>query len=271
VAVNAPSIDGLADAKAVGGGTLTLTLTPPAAGDYDHCQVLYRQGAATAWTTGPTYTGAQGVQGTVSITGLTTGLRTDVIVYAVDATGNAGPPSVVRRQQPTTGLGCASRRIEKHVIATLEDMTIANGFPWDVADVVLWRGEEDTRDDGSVVLYVATTTLDQKDIGCRGTQGITDDRLHVMVLASRDLGTSLSAASTAGAREVIRADAAHELAAQVTKALLDDPTRGGVAIDTEGVGQELTPKAELKIADATILANFEIHYRTDRQNPDAEV
>lgn len=83
-APSAPTLGSVANDET--GTSVTVTLTPPAAGNYTQCRIYYRTEDATSWTSGGTYTGAQGVAGTKQITGLSA--NTMYSFYAVAEYGD---------------------------------------------------------------------------------------------------------------------------------------------------------------------------------------
>ncbi|MFA5187070.1 MAG: fibronectin type III domain-containing protein [Patescibacteria group bacterium] len=78
------------------GTSVTLTLTPPATGDYEKTNIYKRLLTASTWTLAGTYTGEQGVAGTKQITGLTADRAYEFIVMA-EANDLESSPSVARR------------------------------------------------------------------------------------------------------------------------------------------------------------------------------
>jgi hypothetical protein len=257
--VNAPTLSALADG--ITGTTLTATITPPAAGDYDHTQLLYRVRDAAAWTTGPTYTGAQGVAGTATVTGLTAGQVYEVIAYAVDASSNAGPPSVARRAQPTAGTGSMSERILRDLQAAMEGITVAGGH-WATLGRVIRTGTEapDLSQETLPVGIIGQPLIEKEAGPVMGAVGITDAKLRVTLAIVRNRGTSDTG-------DDWTAQDAAKMENALAIAVLEDPTRGGLAIDTEPGRVGHNPESDAKFGDAFAMQEYVIHYRHQRDNP----
>jgi hypothetical protein len=256
MAVLAPTLTSIADDLA--GTTVTLTVTPPATGDYDHCQILYRERGSAVWSVGATYVGAPGVGGTVQQTGLTPGVVHDFIVYAQDSAGAAGPPSVQRSKAPTAGTGTIQERIVADLVAALEGILESEGY-WDDVEAVHRAGHQvDLEIADHPVAFVREDTIDHEQEVVAGVTGILDQKHRIMVamVARRAADDVLDwPAAEAG-----RMDDA------IRKAVLADRTRGGLAIDTRPVRSQLNPSG-VDLGDAVTAVEFEVWYRVQTDNP----
>lgn len=95
VSPNPPTFDALTNDG--DGDAVTLTITPPAAGNYDRTLIYYkRAGIYEAWSSGGTYVGVQGVAGTVQVTGLDDNQFYQFILVA-EYSGLYSLPSALRR------------------------------------------------------------------------------------------------------------------------------------------------------------------------------
>lgn len=111
------------------GDAVTLTITPPATGDYDLAQIFYRIfGSGSAWTDGGTYVGSQGVQGTKQVTGLDNITLYEFIIFTEFDTLHSVPT-------PTRTILCTDNtdegdyiNTEKKVVATLQADTGSGGL-----------------------------------------------------------------------------------------------------------------------------------------------
>lgn len=262
MAVNEPTLSNAVDKEAVAGDAVTLTLTPPTAGDYDHCQILYRKitPTETAWTTGPTVVGVQGTQTTQNVDSLGTGDMYEFQVYAVDGAGNAGPPSIPRRAIPTTGSGPISLRIENDIKTALEAITQANGHYDTIQDCWIYRFPKDMEGQDGLWIALRCATVRYTDGPLIGADAIINGALIAHVLACHH-GRDTSDAAW------IR-EKAHKLIAAVQMAILSDQTRSGLAISTKHGDAILTPDDDVrKVADAVAYTDFTINYRHKEQNP----
>jgi len=81
LAPNAPSLDYISNDNT--GNSVTLTITPPAAGGYDLTRIYYKRAETyEAWSSGGTYVGAQGVAGNVQVVGLNDNQIYDFVLVA---------------------------------------------------------------------------------------------------------------------------------------------------------------------------------------------
>lgn len=255
--INAPTLSSAIDKAVALGDTVTLNLTPPAAGDYDHTQILYRLPSASTWTEGPTYTGAQGTAGTVDVTSLTAGLRYEFLTYAVDAGGVIGPPSTPARAVPTKSGRTIQQRIIDNLVAALAAITQAGGAFADAAQVIVCRYRPDT-DAWSGFNILAAPQEATKDANVvRGGGAVIEDVTLPVVVA----GLYYETRDTTDADW--EANAIHGMLAAISAAVLDDRTRGGLAINTtEPRAIEIPSDADLRtLAPATCEIHFEIRFR----------
>jgi hypothetical protein len=136
---SAPLLSGAADLVAVAGDSVRLTVTPPALPSaYDHIATYYRKvgiGAGTVWSAGPTYVGAQGVAGTVDVTGLTGFEVYEFVAVSLDAGGSVSLPSLPRRARPTNGAGTVFEAAMRALKAQLGLIKTADGYSCDVVAV----------------------------------------------------------------------------------------------------------------------------------------
>jgi hypothetical protein len=259
--VNAPTLH--AATARPDGTTVRLALTPPPAGDYDHTQVLHRLRDVTAWTTGPTYTGAQGEAGTVDVEGLATGQVAEFIAYAVDPAGAAGPPSIPLRVAPTTGAGDLRQRIMDDVKAALYGISVAAGYWADVATVYETGHPEDLTAAAYPLMIVRDPQATPEGEAIAGAFNATTESLRLIVI-----GASKRPASAAQDWEAAEA---RRIADAVIKAILEDPSRGGLAIDTTQAEALINPMTEDVIGDAVAAVAFLVRFRHQRDNPSVRV
>lgn len=73
----------------------TLTVTPPVDAAYDHLVILWKKNGSSIWTVGDSYTGSQGVQGTVTQSGLSDTVWYHFCVVVSDSQGRLSLPSNV--------------------------------------------------------------------------------------------------------------------------------------------------------------------------------
>lgn len=257
MAVNAPTLSNAVDKAS--GATVTLTLTPPAAGDYDHCQILYRIRDATVWTTGGVHTGSQGTEADVDQAGLTDSQVYEFLAYAEDAGGVVGPPSVTHRAAPSDGTGPMSGRIVTDLKHAIEGITQASGYWDDVAAVYRFGYAQELEGKTMPVAFLKCAEIGAVEGPLVGAQGSTDNSMRVVVVLASER------ASTDDDEWV--AEEAHRQLDAIVKAVLADPTRGGLARDT--VPYDGTPNVETeeKLGDAVAAKQFTIHYLTQRDNP----
>lgn len=76
------------------GSSVTLTITPPASGNYLRTNIYYRQYGRPSWSTGTAYTGTQGVKGTHTISGLTDNVLYQFYIAANYSGLNSAPSDV---------------------------------------------------------------------------------------------------------------------------------------------------------------------------------
>lgn len=122
-----PAFDGIENDG--DGDAVTLTITPPAAGSYDATRIYYRIfGSGSAWTDAGTYVGAQGVQGTKQITGLTNDTRYQFIIFSEEIPIYSVPT-------PTRSIYCTDNadegdyiNTEKKIVVTLQADTGDGGL-----------------------------------------------------------------------------------------------------------------------------------------------
>ena len=257
--VNAPTLVSALDATAAGGDTVNLTIIPPAAGDYDHTQILYRVVGASAWTPGATYTGAQGESGTEVVDGLTSGALYEFLLYALDGSDNAGPPSISKRAIPTTGDGTRARRIEKNILSTLNGILASEGMFEDVGEVIRYDHTFDAESLSGFFVVVRFSTMTKETLAQVGANAVSDATMKVDVLSCYQ-GRDTSDATWV-------ADKTHDMLGALTLAIMEDVRRGELAIDTVPIDEEIGPETEIRIADAVALSSFEVLFRHDRANP----
>lgn len=168
MSVNTASLDNL---TALDGG-VRVTLTPPADGDYDHTQLLYRQRFSNVYLAGETYVGSQGVQGAVDQTGLVNGVVYEFALQAVDGSGNRSAPSVSQWIRPTDGLEIAEAdehlNLAREALASGEQyqawLGITTGTPSEKTDAALARTVLEWRDaTGEVKPYVIIVHAGDQD------------------------------------------------------------------------------------------------------------
>lgn len=107
VIVNQPTFTNLTNDG--DGDAITVTLTPPATGEYDDTVVYYRQAGTSAWSS-VTYVGAQGVQGTKQITGLTDHTYYEVYL-AARKDGTYSQPTGIKSIFCTSGPSAVSHKL----------------------------------------------------------------------------------------------------------------------------------------------------------------
>lgn len=258
MAVNAPTLTSVADLAT--GGALRLSLTPPAAGDYDHCQILHRPRDASAWTTGPTYVGAQGVAGTVDVTGLTNGAIYEVLAYAVDVAGAGGPPSVTIRRSPSAGDGSLAERIEARLKTVLLGITQSSGYWDDVEACYRFGVPPDLEDADWPVALLRCQRIENEEGPLCGANGATVAKMQVLA------GIAATRPAAQADADWVPKEALRALDA-ITKAILEDPTQAGLALDTEAQTGTPNPDRDQKLGDAVAVATFTVTYRHQRDNP----
>lgn len=237
------------------GNSATLTLTPPVDPDYVNTKIWFRKVSGpnnipeTTWTDGGSFIGAQGVQATTVIAGLTNNTVYEFILFAT-LTVAFSEPSIVRRVTITSGSLPVLGRIMNNVIATLETIRIANGFNFDVCEVQRIRsaGFETFNEFPSILVY---NSMERKD----DSQPVGAITNHAQVMiegwfkAYEDIDTEI---------ELWKAD--------IETAILQDRRRGGDAVTTSA--KEMNRMIFEGVEPyGGVLFRIDILYRTDFGNP----
>jgi len=214
--------------------------------------LLYREVGATAWSTVTEDPAAS----PVSITGLTDGVLYEALAVGYDSLGDLTLPSLTLRAVPRSSAYTVRRRIERDVVATIGAITTVGGHFDDMARV--WRFEYpvDVTGQKGMFAIVAFPNTRHEQLAQRGTDAVDDCHLTVEIGIGRE--------GRDGTEGWI-ADSENDMLAALQVALMEDPTRGGLAIDTVHVADSM--RDEERMTDATVAMSFEIHYRTMRRNP----
>ena len=226
------------------GDAVTLNVTPPGLGAYDTTQIIYRKLSdprGKVWISGGTFTGTQGASGDKQITGLDNNNIYEFVVYAQVTSGPCNSaPSLPIRVFVTDKVGSIAERIIVHIKATLETITVANGFNQDIKQVLRLTTEAPQTKFKSL----PSIEFDAE------TEGKFDDIVNVRSDTMRILVTAFT-----GAKSNI-GTALSDLAGDIEKALEVDGTRNGIATDTvteeirrefAAVGQEITGAVEMAV------------------------
>lgn len=245
---NTASLDELTN---VGDGDgITLTITPPASGNYTETQIYYRKYNAISWTTGTTYVGVQGIQGTVNQTGLddNTGYEFYVVV---NYSSLYSAPSAIKQIWCSSGAQPINEQILDEIITTLESITTANGYAQTIHEVSRIRAAAlvEFTNWPSIGVMLIVENKDENE-----TVGFSDCHMSINLTAYTNDKTN-------------PAQALLILAGDIQKALMIDHTRSALAIDTEVQVLEKGFNDPARSPSGWIQIDVEVYYRHDRSNP----
>ena len=201
------------------------------------------------------------VTDTVDCTGLTEDRKHEFVAIAVDVFGDYSLPSIPVRITPTSGEGPISRRIEKDIIETLENVTSDEGF-FDTVDQVYRFSFPINKGDDDFFIALGFTSIGREDAVLIG------DRID---LRPFDMYVVAGRTGRDGSSDWIP-DSIHNMMNAIQSALAEDPERNGLALDTIP-GPVITDPDDLgeltKVADAMVALRFTINFRTYRTDPSA--
>jgi hypothetical protein len=252
--LDAPTWVTLTDAVAAGADQLTATVRRNADG---HAVRVYRRAlSVSTWTlAGTVAAGSGSTTGTLTIEDLTPGEQYETLLVSVDGT-DISLPSSTKRAIPTDGSGSFPERAVANLTAAVETITMANGYPWTLA-AVYRGGPEPLKAVGYPHAFVEADECSGQDFATVGGQGQQEVRLGVTVW----LVTKKYDAPGFPQKEAIRFFSA------VTRAVMEHPQRGGVAIDTVPVRWSAFHATEDSPMTG-IGVRFELWLRYARDNPE---
>ena len=207
------------------GGSIRLALTPPALPSaYSHVHVYYRQvgiGAGTVWLSGGTYVGAQGVAGTVDVTGLTANEVYEFVAVTEDPAGLLSLPSIPCRGRPTTGLGTVFESVLRALKSQLGLIQVAGGYSCNVVSVHRFPETMARTDGGFPAVFMDISKVSAKFGPLYGANSgqIFTAPVTLQAWCHPELGGPDSAQAAA---ELLRAD--------LLQAVGTDDTLGGTAV-----------------------------------------
>lgn len=149
-------------------------------------------------------------------------------------------------------------RIVKQIQATLEGITVGNGYGQSMVSVQRFmQGGQETSQTPTCVLMEGDDSVDMEG-PLAGSFSLTSRTMNVSVVVVHQQDDSVDSRSAA---EVMNA-----LVADVQKALQVDPTRGGLALDTMevGLGELDAHEGQPELIQAVA---FRIKYRHRRTDP----
>lgn len=247
--MSAPNITNLVNDGTGDSVTLTLTFDPADVGTI----VVYRRTVDTSWSTKVVTPPDASVQ----VDSLDDGYLYEFAAVAVDVSGDFSLPSVTRRVTCTSSDLPHSRQIEKDVLATIGSISTSGGAFDDMDRVWRFSFPVDVTLQKGFYAIVSFSNVDHEQLAQRGLDAIDDCRITVTIILGVD--------GRDGSEDWIP-DKAHQALAAVKMALMDDPSRSSLAIDTVHTSDILTPEID-RLADAVCACTFEITYRTLRKNP----
>jgi len=199
------------------GTSITIPITPPAAGTYDTIEVRYRIVGTASWSDGGNYVGTPETAGNHQISGLTGARTYEVIAWAVLASAN-GEPAVPVRVKCSVNTSPVAERIVDDITADLAAITTGNGYYQTVKRVTRL---------GSLASAVVNTPM--IGVYIQSEQNLDEELEGTYGLTTRDLTVSfrLYTGDPDDPDEALS-----YLAADVDKALLADPHRSALAQNT---------------------------------------
>jgi hypothetical protein len=149
-------------------------------------------------------------------------------------------------------------QIMKQIQATLEGITIANGFGHTMVSVQRFLQQGQTLAETPVCVLLEGEDSVKQEGPLAGAYSLTSRTMMVSVVAIHQEDTETDARS---ASEVMNA-----IVLDIQKALQADPTRGGLALDTSeiGVGELNSDEGQPEIIQTVA---FSISYRHRRTDP----
>lgn len=151
-----------------------------------------------------------------------------------------------------------AERIMKHLQTTLEAVTVENGYGNTFQSVQRFQAEGQDPADGNTCLLIDGDDVVEFDGPLAGSYSLVSRRKHIdlVLLARQDVDEDARSAS----------ELMNSLEADVRRAVNQDHTRGGDAIDTEET-QASETDVQLGMPELRRVLGYDIRYRHRRTDP----